>query len=132
MSSFVTLALTLVGMFLSLIVLSIYVFLLLFGYRHWDVRFVFGCIFVLILFSDLFFRVRLAIGRNFTEGCWDRKARLYAGFGTLYLLLPLVWTFSDDILDYYGFMHNQMDLLYTVDKNIILGTIGFNLACSLF
>lgn len=132
MPSCVSLSVTLVGMFLSITVFSIYVFLLIFSYGHWDARFFFGCLFLIILVCDLFFRIRLAVGRNFYEGKWDRKARLYAGFGTLYLLLPLVWTFSDDIMEYYGVEHRNMNLLYTVDKNIILGTVAFNLVCSLF
>lgn len=132
MPSCLVVSLTLGGMVLSLTVFSIYVFLLVFSYKEWDARFLFGCAFLFILLLDLFFRVRLAVGRNFNESRWDRKARLYAGFGTLYLLLPLVWTFSDSIMEYYGFKHRNMDMLYTIDKNIILGTIGYNLICSMF
>jgi hypothetical protein len=124
-------ALTLTGLILSMSVFALYFFILVFAYAHWDARYAFGIFFLIILFLDLFVRLRFVISRNHSTEHWGRKARLYAGFGTLYLLLPLVWTFSDDILQYYGYTYAKMEVLYTVDKNIILGTAAFNLACSM-
>ena len=116
-------SLTLVGILLSLVVLSMFVFLLLFEHGRLDSPLVIGIIITGILFADVFQRIRIILGRMYKGGTW-KKARRLAGFGTLYLIFPLVWTFSKR----FGYATlNQYEL---IDKNILLGTIGFNLFVS--
>ncbi len=116
---------TLVGIGLSTAVLALFVFILLFEFHAVDSKLAIGLAIVFILAFDLFSRTKLAVGRMYIKGDWAAKARKYAGFGVLYLLLPLIFTFSDK----YG---HSVDKLQGLDKSLILGTMVYNLLLSFF
>ena len=113
--------LTLVGAGLSLTILSTMVYILAFEYKPYDTKLGSGVLIASLLFVDLFYRVRIIIGRLYSPH-WGSKARKYAGFGALYLLFPLVWTFSD-----YGY---KVDAFHDFDKCLILGTMCYNIIIS--
>ncbi len=100
----------------------------MFSYREWDVRYAFAIAIVVVLFLDLFFRIRLVIGKHYYGNKnWNRQARVYAAFGTLYLLLPLVWTYSDKIFKYYGQDTVELQSFFGFDKMLIICTSIYNL-----
>lgn len=125
--------LTNIGILLSLSIFSLFIFILMFSYSETDARYVSGIIIVIILYFDLFYRVRTVMGRHYYGNRqWNKQARMYAAFGTLYLLLPLAWTYSDRIFEYYGKTSIPLQSFYGADKQIIMGTIVYNLIVGFF
>ena len=122
---------TCIGLFLSTAIFSMFCLIVALNFSHVGARFVSGLFINLILFIDLFVRYRFVVGRHYLEGRrWDKKVRLYGGFASLYLILPLVWTFSDLILDYYGYPKENVNMVFAVDETLIYFTMAYNILCS--
>ena len=118
---------TLVGILASLYVFSLFIFILA-NYPATDERLVLGFVIVFVLFFDLLHRIEIVVGRQYENiKTWSRRARIKAAFGTLYLLLPLIWCFSDHIYSHYGIERTKLDDLLGLDRTVIFGTAVYNI-----
>ena len=122
-------ALTLIGVLLSLVVLSMFVFLILFEHQHMDSPLAVAVFIVLLLFFDLFTRIRIILSRKYNNSTGWRKARKYAGFGTLFLIFPLMWMQRTQEGIRFGMqnLNTSFSTFEHHDKNMLAITVVYNL-----